>query len=233
MSATEAFKEARAAGIRVNIDGDDLVLEAPAPPSPALLSLLKHHKAGILALLQPKKDGWTAENWHALFEEPAEIGEYKCGLSQHRAEANAFKACIATWLNQNLVISPGGFCFHCGAADQPNDALLPYGTTPPGAAWLHGGCWPAWSRARQAQATDALAAMGIRPPAEEISNGHEAPPQRTVATEADGSGRGNAPTVRANQLKTNAGTAADGADANPPPQSAPEKAGARGWRARP
>ena len=28
------------------------------------------------------------------------------------------------------------------------------------------------------------------------------------------------------------GTAADGADANRPPQSAPEKAGAPGWRAR-
>ena len=33
-------------------------------------------------------------------------------------------------------------------------------------------------------------------------------------------------TVRANPLKTNGGTAADGADANLPPQSAPEKAGA-------
>jgi hypothetical protein len=43
----------------------------------------------------------------------------------------------------------------------------------------------------------------------------------------------NAPTVRANTLKSYTGTAADGADANRPPQSAPEKAGAPGWRARP
>jgi hypothetical protein len=57
-------------------------------------------------------------------------------------------------------------------------------------------------------------------------NGFAAPPPRTVAHDADGSGRGNAPTVCA--LKTNAGTAADGADANRPPQSAPEKAGAPG-----
>jgi hypothetical protein len=155
MNAAQALKAAHATGIHVAIDGDDLVLEALAPPWPALLSLLKHHKAGILALLQPRKDGWTAEDWHALFEERAAIGEYESGLSQHRAEANAFKACIVTWLNQNLVISPGGFCVHCGAGNQPYDALLPYGTTPPGAAWLHGGCWPAWSRARQAQATDA------------------------------------------------------------------------------
>jgi hypothetical protein len=38
--------------------------------------------------------------------------------------------------------------------------------------------------------------------------------------------------ARTNPLKTNAGTAADGADANRPPQSAPEKAGAPGWRER-
>jgi hypothetical protein len=67
-------------------------------------------------------------------------------------------------------------------------------------------------------------------------NGFLAPSLRTVANDADGrtdgSGRGGAPTVRANPLKTNAGTAADGADANPPLQSAPEKVGPPGWRAR-
>jgi hypothetical protein len=128
MSATEAIKDARAAGIHFNIDGDDLVLEAPAPPPPALLSLLKHHKADILAILKP------AGHWRALFEERASFGEYEGVLSRERAEASAFKACVATWLNQNPVISPAGFCILCGAGDQPNDALLPYGTTPPGAA---------------------------------------------------------------------------------------------------
>jgi phage N-6-adenine-methyltransferase len=59
-----------------------------------------------------------------------------------------------------------------------------------------------------------------------------AAPLRTVANDADGSGGGNQPTVRANPLKTNAGTAADDADANRPPQSAPEKTGAPGWGAR-
>jgi hypothetical protein len=68
------------------------------------------------------------------------------------------------------------------------------------------------------------------------ANGFLAPPLRTVASDADGrtdgSGRGGTPTVRANPLKTNAVTAADGADANPPLQSEPEKAGTPGWRAR-
>jgi hypothetical protein len=65
------------------------------------------------------------------------------------------------------------------------------------------------------------------------ANGFAAQPVRTVARDADGSGNGNAPpTVRANPLKTNAGTAADGADANPPPHSGSEKTGARGWSTR-
>jgi hypothetical protein len=64
------------------------------------------------------------------------------------------------------------------------------------------------------------------------ANGFAAQSLRTVDHDADSGGRGNASTVRGNPLKTNAGTAADGADANPPPQSAPEKTGAPGWSAR-
>ena len=46
MSAAEALKAARAAGIELGIDGDDLVLEATAPPPAAVLDLLSRHKAG-------------------------------------------------------------------------------------------------------------------------------------------------------------------------------------------
>jgi hypothetical protein len=62
------------------------------------------------------------------------------------------------------------------------------------------------------------------------ANGFAAQSVRTVARDADGSGNGNAPTVRANSLKNNAGTAADGADANPRLQSELEKVGSVGWR---
>ena len=64
------------------------------------------------------------------------------------------------------------------------------------------------------------------------TNGFAAQSLRTVARDADGSSNDRAPTVRANPLKSNAETAADGADANPPPQSAPEKIGAPGWSTR-
>jgi hypothetical protein len=64
------------------------------------------------------------------------------------------------------------------------------------------------------------------------ANGFAAQSLRTVAYDADGSGQGDAPTVRANPLKSNGGTAADGVDANRPLQSGPEKTGSNGWRAR-
>jgi hypothetical protein len=64
------------------------------------------------------------------------------------------------------------------------------------------------------------------------ANGFPAQSVRTVARDADGSGQDNASTVRAKPLENNAGTAADGADANRAPQFAPEKTFVNGWRAR-
>jgi hypothetical protein len=43
LGALEALHEADVAGIRVRVDGDDLVLAPPAPTSPELLSRLEHH----------------------------------------------------------------------------------------------------------------------------------------------------------------------------------------------
>ena len=52
MSATEAIEAARAAGIHIAIDGDDLVLEASAPPSPVVLDVLSRNKAHVVAMLR-------------------------------------------------------------------------------------------------------------------------------------------------------------------------------------
>jgi hypothetical protein len=64
------------------------------------------------------------------------------------------------------------------------------------------------------------------------ANGFAAPNLRTVAYDADGTSSTLVPTVRANPLKSNTGTAADCADANPPLQSAPEKVATSGWSTR-
>jgi len=71
-------------------------------------------------------------------------------------------------------------------------------------------------------------------PAQKASpaNGFAPDALRTVGGNADGSDRDGDPTVRAKPLKTNARTDADGADANRPSQSAPEKPAAATWSAR-
>ena len=98
-------------------------------------------------------------------------------------------------------------------------------TTPSQSAPENAGAQPSASSAPSATARNSNPA-----------NGFGAPRPRTVATDADGladgSSRDGTPTVRTNPLNSTGGTAADGADANLPPQSAPKKPEAPGWSAR-
>ena len=61
-----------------------------------------------------------------------------------------------------------------------------------------------------------------------LNNGFPVPDRRTVANGADDIAGGAVPTVRANPLKSNGATVADGVDANQPPHSGPEKTGGGG-----
>jgi hypothetical protein len=149
----------RAAGVSIKIGGDDLVLEAATPPPAAVLDALSYHKPSILALLRSVTIRLSAEDWRALFEERTNAFQREGGLQRDLAEAKALAACVTTWLNRNPVISPAGRCIVCGRGDRRNDVVLPYGTTPPGAAWLHSTCWSTWWRERRDQAVAALTAI--------------------------------------------------------------------------
>jgi hypothetical protein len=164
MSAAEALKAARGAGIQLGIDGDDLVLEASAPPPAAVLDELSRHKAEIVVLLRPGRDGWSAEDWQVFFYERAGIVEFDGGKPRPEAEAQAFACCVVAWLNRNPERSPAGRCLECGEREHAHDPLLPYGVEPAGHVWLHGGCWAAWYAARKAEAEVALAVIGIYQP---------------------------------------------------------------------
>jgi hypothetical protein len=165
MSGAKAVIEARAAGIRLSLDENDLVLEAAAPPSPAVLELLSRHKLAIVAWLRPGPDGWSRDDWHSYFDERAGLAEFDGGLSRDHAEARAFSCCVPEWLNRNPVHSAPGRCLGCGAAEHPHDPLLPFGVESDGHAWLHLRCWRAWADGRKAEAFSALAAIGIAAPA--------------------------------------------------------------------
>ena len=162
MSAALALKAARAVGIRVRIDGDDLELEAPAQPPQAVLDLLSLHKADILTLLRPTNDGWSPEDWQVFFDELAGIAEFDGGLSRAEAEARAFACCLAEWINRNPTPSSPDWRPACGGRERPGDPLRPFGTDASGHAWVHRACWPAWYRARETEAGAALTSMGVR-----------------------------------------------------------------------
>ena len=161
MNAAQVLQAARAAGIQVKIDGADLLLRASAPPPAAVLDLLSRHKAEVVALLRPGRNGWSAEDWRAFFDERAGIVEFDGGLPRAEAEAHALACCVVEWLNRNPAHSPSGRCLGCGDREHAHDPLLPYGVEPTGHAWLHSRCWPDWYAVRQAEAATALATMGI------------------------------------------------------------------------
>lgn len=162
MSAAEALKAAREAGIGLHVDGDGLVLEASAPPPAAVLDLLSRHKAGMIALLRRDRDGWSAEDWLAFFDERAGIAEFDGGLPRIDAEARAFACCIAEWLNRNPARSPPGHCLGCSDPEHAHDPLLPFGTETTGYAWLHHRCWSPWHAGRKSQTVTALRCWGSR-----------------------------------------------------------------------
>jgi hypothetical protein len=48
MNAADVLRAARAAGVQISVDGNDLLLEARLPPPPALFDNLLHYKTGAL-----------------------------------------------------------------------------------------------------------------------------------------------------------------------------------------
>jgi hypothetical protein len=62
VSATEVLKLARAAGISVIVNGENIMLEGPAEPPADMLDALRKHKPDILALLRSGVGGVSQES---------------------------------------------------------------------------------------------------------------------------------------------------------------------------
>jgi hypothetical protein len=182
MSAVEALGAARAFGIRLELDGDDLLLEASGPPPDAVLGALSRHKPDVVRLLHSAQDGFSPDYWHVLFHERTAFAEFAGGLTRSDAEAQAFECCVVEWLNRNPTSSGAGRCSWCGQPENHGAVVVPYGTEPGTHAWLHTECWPAWQEFRRSQAREALARMGIGEPSDDclVSN------DRGAAADSDG-----------------------------------------------
>jgi hypothetical protein len=161
MSAAEALRAAHAAGVRVTVDGEDLILVASAGPPTAVLDLLSQHKAAIVRLLRPVSRNWSVKDWRAFFDERAGIAEFEGGLSRAEAEARAFACLVAEWLNHHPLRSLPGRCHGCGEGEHAGDPLLPFGTEDTGHTWLHSRCWSGWYAARIADAVAVFAAIDL------------------------------------------------------------------------
>jgi len=163
MSAVEALKQARAAGIRVGVDGDGIVLAGSEPPRAEIRELLARHKDEILTLLRRGDDGLSVDDWRVYFERSMHFAEIRSDLPRALAHARAFACCLGEWMHRNPIRSPPGRCDLCG---ESNDLLLPFLTGSslenPGHTWLHDKCSRVWHQKRRATAVSALLAMGIR-----------------------------------------------------------------------
>lgn len=157
MSAADALNAARDAGVELHLDGDDLLLEAAAPPPAAVLNLLLRNKSGIVALLRPRRDGWSAEDWHVFFEERSGIREHDGGQQRVTAEQGAVEDCVAQWLalTPPLADEPSAGCLACGKSDD-HRTLVPH-LTRGGHFWLHASCWDVYLANRRK-----LALIGLR-----------------------------------------------------------------------
>ncbi len=164
MSAAKAIMEAHAAGIRLDVEGDNLVLAAALPPPAEILDLLSRHKSDIIVLLRPGSDGWSREDWQAFYDERAGIAEFDGGQSREQAEATAFECCVVEWLDRHRCLSNPGRCAACGTPGREDHVVVPFGTESHGHTWLHPECWEAWHRERQEHARRALVAAGLPVP---------------------------------------------------------------------
>lgn len=156
---------ALSAGIRLGVDGSDLVMEAPAEPPAQLLALIKLCKRDIIQCLTAGvTEAWDAEDWRAFFDERAGIVEFDGGASRAEAEAQAFRSSVAEWLKRYPVASEPGCCSSCGVEEGQGALVLPITCHAVGHVWLHPECWPKWSARRISTAEAELAALGIHPP---------------------------------------------------------------------
>ena len=99
MSATAALAQLRAAGVTVEAEGAQLRLRCPTTIAPALLTLAKTEKAGLLRLVAdtpaPPSISAIVAQWPAdireQFIERAAIIQFDGGETMERAERMAFE----------------------------------------------------------------------------------------------------------------------------------------------
>jgi hypothetical protein len=84
MDGMTLLREARAAGLLVMVDGDQLRIRGPRRAEPIARQLIAHKVDVMMAMVSD-----LPADWHLLWDERAAIMEYDGGLPRERAEALA------------------------------------------------------------------------------------------------------------------------------------------------
>jgi hypothetical protein len=124
MNAAEVLAVARAASLCLAVDGAELVLEACGPPPPAVLDLVRAHKAEIIAaisaanaMLPPspasQKIDDAVVDWRDWYEERAAIRQFDGGYSREEAGRLAKGEAEDRWHRAHGERTPRNLCAGC------------------------------------------------------------------------------------------------------------------------
>jgi hypothetical protein len=154
MKADRALRAAYAAGVHIEVDDGDLVLEADTAPPDEIVAALFSQKAAIIALLETQRGNPNIDV--LLFPEKAGFTEKRRSPHQETKDIDAYERAIITWLNENPIVNQPDRCAWCFRPELPDHAVVPFGIRTSGHVWLHGECWEPWQQHRRLMAARAL-----------------------------------------------------------------------------
>jgi hypothetical protein len=126
----DVLRMAKSAGVTVQVEGSNLVLEYDADPPEDVIVALKAAK-------------------------PAIVGELRVRSARdHSRREEVERREIVRWINNNFVPSAPGICCHCGGAQAGDGFVLLFVGSD--RADVHSSCHPVWLAAREAEARRAL-----------------------------------------------------------------------------
>ncbi len=144
-------------GGSLQVEGSDLVVEAPQPLPDDLVARLRAAKPELLRTLTSAT--WDRDDWAAFYDERAAVLEHDHELPRGEAEAHAWEMTIIEWLRQNPEPAHrSDICAYCGDRMTDVDGV-PVLRSGGGHTWLHSACWRDWYDGRRQMAEAALDEM--------------------------------------------------------------------------
>ena len=181
MLAADLIRAVERAGGHLELNGDDLVVEAPMPLPEPIMTELRAHKAEVLVALAGQTAKASSGNHDLLrrvhlavvpdLSDPEDIQVWlherggmreDSGAARVDADKAAFDELLWIWHAANPVEPVPGKCAACGTAFEPPVMSLPDGATV--CDQPDHGCLISYGSGRRMEAVNALGSLGIAPP---------------------------------------------------------------------